>query len=157
MIRRPPRSTLFPYTTLFRSLKRIAQHQQALRELAAFDQQLPLQEVTHGLPEVGVQTRSHLDYTRDLPIGGCEVTCHRRDAADALIQYPTKLEWVICALQLLQAEASFIERLVRETLHPKRPSQRPPGHRMVVRIIINRVSAIPRRGGRSKNAFHILL
>jgi len=61
---------------------------------------------------VGVQTRSHLDYTRDLPIGGCEVTCHRRDAADALIQYPTKLEWVIRALQLFQAEASFIERLV---------------------------------------------
>src|SRR5256885_9716175 len=25
MIRRPPRSTLFPYTTLFRSLKRIAE------------------------------------------------------------------------------------------------------------------------------------
>src|SRR5258708_14047313 len=26
MIRRPPRSTLFPYTTLFRSLREIAQH-----------------------------------------------------------------------------------------------------------------------------------
>src|SRR2546423_11910604 len=26
MIRRPPRSTLFPYTTLFRSLPRCAQH-----------------------------------------------------------------------------------------------------------------------------------
>src|SRR2546422_7211868 len=26
MIRRPPRSTLFPYTTLFRSLQAIAQH-----------------------------------------------------------------------------------------------------------------------------------
>src|SRR5256885_8321668 len=27
MIRRPPRSTLFPYTTLFRSRRRAAQHQ----------------------------------------------------------------------------------------------------------------------------------
>src|SRR2546429_2954912 len=27
MIRRPPRSTLFPYTTLFRSLRRLAPHQ----------------------------------------------------------------------------------------------------------------------------------
>src|SRR5690348_18172452 len=26
MIRRPPRSTLFPYTTLFRSIKQIAEH-----------------------------------------------------------------------------------------------------------------------------------
>src|SRR2546423_12025143 len=27
MIRRPPRSTLFPYTTLFRSVARVAQHE----------------------------------------------------------------------------------------------------------------------------------
>src|SRR5260221_2694841 len=30
MIRRPPRSTLFPYTTLFRSLERVAPHGSAL-------------------------------------------------------------------------------------------------------------------------------
>src|SRR5256885_6514075 len=30
MIRRPPRSTLFPYTTLFRSRKRLQQHRQVL-------------------------------------------------------------------------------------------------------------------------------
>jgi hypothetical protein len=89
--------------------------------------------------------------------GGCEVTYHRRDAADAVIQCPTKREWVICALQLFQAEASFIERLFRETLHPKRPSQHRPGHRMVIRIVINHAMAIPRRGGKSKNAFKILL
>ena len=138
-------------------LEGIAQHQQALRELATFDQQLPFQEVTRGLPERRVQTCGRLDQARDLPIGGCEVTCHRRDAADALIQYPAKQEWVILTLQLFQAEASFIERLVRETLHPKRPSQHRPGHRMVIRIVIDRVSAIPRRGGKSKNAFQILL
>ena len=64
---------------------------------------------------------------------------------------------MICALQLFQAEASFIERLFRETLHPKRPSQHRPGRRMVIRIVINRATAIPRRGGKSKNAFQILL
>src|SRR3712207_8784918 len=31
MIRRPPRSTLFPYTTLFRSPARLALHEGALR------------------------------------------------------------------------------------------------------------------------------
>jgi hypothetical protein len=45
-----------------------------MRELAAFDQQLPFQEVTRGFPEPRVQTCGGLDYTRDLPIGGCEVT-----------------------------------------------------------------------------------
>src|SRR5258705_8573837 len=34
MIRRPPRSTLFPYTTLFRSLASIARHLGGLREIA---------------------------------------------------------------------------------------------------------------------------
>src|ERR1700759_4340358 len=90
-------------------LEGIAQHQQPLRELAALDQQLPFQEVTRGLPDVRVQTCRHLDQARDLPIGGCEVTCHRRDAADALIQHLTKQEWLICALQLFQAEASYLE------------------------------------------------
>src|SRR2546426_3847110 len=33
MIRRPPRSTLFPYTTLFRSLDQLAQPRRALRDL----------------------------------------------------------------------------------------------------------------------------
>src|SRR2546422_3734206 len=31
MIRRPPRSTLFPYTTLFRSLARLLQHEALTR------------------------------------------------------------------------------------------------------------------------------
>src|SRR3712207_8563649 len=34
MIRRPPRSTLFPYTTLFRSLREIASHHLFLRRHA---------------------------------------------------------------------------------------------------------------------------
>src|SRR2546426_10324020 len=39
MIRRPPRSTLFPYTTLFRSLEI------ALRQRREFEQRLPLVDV----------------------------------------------------------------------------------------------------------------
>src|SRR5438067_7355306 len=40
MIRRPPRSTLFPYTTLFRSLQPGALAMRALRLLGAIDQHL---------------------------------------------------------------------------------------------------------------------
>src|SRR3712207_8499547 len=36
MIRRPPRSTLFPYTTLFRSLAQVAQHVDDLARAEAF-------------------------------------------------------------------------------------------------------------------------
>src|SRR2546430_12140666 len=35
MIRRPPRSTLFPYTTLFRSSERKGEQQELLEDLAA--------------------------------------------------------------------------------------------------------------------------
>jgi hypothetical protein len=106
---------------------------------------------------VRIQICGHLDYARDLPIGVCEVTCHRRDAADTCIQYPAKLERVIYALELIHAESSFIKRLFREAPHPKHPSQHRPGHRMVIRIVINRISAISRRRGKSKNTFKILL
>src|SRR5258707_3622607 len=37
MIRRPPRSTLFPYTTLFRSLMFVARVRQLERVVAGFD------------------------------------------------------------------------------------------------------------------------
>src|SRR5256885_10921994 len=37
MIRRPPRSTLFPYTTLFRSKPSVEQLQDVLKELSARD------------------------------------------------------------------------------------------------------------------------
>src|SRR5438067_5105511 len=50
MFRRPPRSTLFPYTTLFRSAEEILQHRQHLAALA----------VAHGgLPEVLGRSEEH--------------------------------------------------------------------------------------------------
>src|SRR4051812_49922580 len=45
MIRRPPRSTLFPYTTLFRSL--VAQDRPAVGALAGVD--VPLTPLAHQL------------------------------------------------------------------------------------------------------------
>src|SRR3712207_8305613 len=44
MIRRPPRSTLFPYTTLFRSLRRLG------RKLFAFDPELLVVRSPHPGP-----------------------------------------------------------------------------------------------------------
>src|SRR3989442_5396783 len=47
MIRRPPRSTLFPYTTLFRSLWELANSQ--LRDLAVYQPGKPIEETAREL------------------------------------------------------------------------------------------------------------
>jgi hypothetical protein len=81
-------------------------------------------------------------------------------------QYPAEKERVIRTSHLIQAEASFIDRLVREALYPERPSQhrsgeRPSQHRSgerpIIRIGIKHGTAIFRRDGKSKHAFQILL
>src|SRR2546422_3988731 len=46
MIRRPPRSTLFPYTTLFRSHRRVL---------------LPAREVRHELGQAGIGEPRHVE------------------------------------------------------------------------------------------------
>src|SRR3712207_8678566 len=55
MIRRPPRSTLFPYTTLFRSFERRAQH----------DPRLPGARRAGRLPESGAGARVGRQLRRD--------------------------------------------------------------------------------------------
>src|SRR2546430_4220560 len=54
MIRRPPRSTLFPYTTLFRSLER---KRQELRDFGAA--QRPTAERASELRQLGVRSEEH--------------------------------------------------------------------------------------------------
>src|SRR3712207_7002792 len=54
MIRRPPRSTLFPYTTLFRSLAVVGEQEQALGVLVeAADVHEALREVAHHVADGG--------------------------------------------------------------------------------------------------------
>src|SRR5256885_13238072 len=76
MIRRPPRSTLFPYTTLFRSVMR-AQVARLHRALAQF--MLDLHTREHGYTEVHVpylvhaQARSE-EHTSELQ-SPCNLVC----------------------------------------------------------------------------------
>src|SRR3712207_8027355 len=58
MIRRPPRSTLFPYTTLFRSLYQGPGHPRVLDHVPAHDLALALRQI-EGHP-------LHLGDTRDV-------------------------------------------------------------------------------------------
>src|SRR5690349_21929320 len=71
MIRRPPRSTLFPYTTLFRSLQRLLEtfaHSVRVgavrqQQLAAQAQQLGVRAVIEAL---GVQRERSEEHTSEL-------------------------------------------------------------------------------------------
>src|SRR2546422_7976980 len=83
MIRRPPRSTLFPYTTLFRSQRQEARLPVAGR-LRGAGREDPQRATTAPLPEGGARSRARpcrgqLPATADrrLPLGGADA---RRDA-----------------------------------------------------------------------------
>src|SRR2546430_13189306 len=52
MIRRPPRSTLFPYTTLFRSHRGVVDLQRIGAEIVAFQKWLRPHVLSTGLPEI---------------------------------------------------------------------------------------------------------
>src|SRR5260370_8238112 len=70
MIRRPPRSTLFPYTTLFRSRGRLARavhadHEQHGRgALVALGAQRPVHVLADLRDQLGPQQRADLDRSR---------------------------------------------------------------------------------------------
>src|SRR3712207_8763178 len=68
MIRRPPRSTLFPYTTLFRSAERGGRAGAALAEQAAHHTQPRVveQAVVHRVRLVGVHLAHVVDQLRGL-------------------------------------------------------------------------------------------
>src|SRR3989442_8782429 len=68
MIRRPPRSTLFPYTTLFRSALRRLRHDVGDNARASFVGEVsvsPLQQHCHGLTLTSPTNRSE-EHTSEL-------------------------------------------------------------------------------------------
>src|SRR5260221_10074448 len=75
MIRRPPRSTLFPYTTLFRSLKAIKDQ----RAGAKGDLPLPDEPIIRGVFKTG-----QFDYDLNFLLGSTEMAQHIWGMADAV-------------------------------------------------------------------------
>src|SRR6266496_6844217 len=97
MIRRPPRSTLFPYTTLFRSIAELFEMVLARRLGCGGSRVLQLQsQLGDATPETlphGVRaTREHLlvghhDETEgEVPLGACLVIALTQVACDVLVQ-----------------------------------------------------------------------
>src|SRR3989454_12268983 len=87
MIRRPPRSTLFPYTTLFRSNTRRDRYETAYRE--RFNGELPFLVTKQDFGREGV-----------LPV----FTVHLRDADSKLVERKYKMNGVIVRRVLAPGE-----------------------------------------------------
>src|SRR2546425_8136164 len=96
MIRRPPRSTLFPYTTLFRSLSTAVAMQRRLIGI-----NLELSE--EGFPEIGIGIGLH---TGEVTVGyiGSERRSERSEEHTSELQ---SLAYLVCRLLL---EKKNIER-----------------------------------------------
>src|SRR3712207_7919614 len=60
MIRRPPRSTLFPYTTLFRSAPGVDVQEDGLRHESAVDDVVRQRRLQAGRAAAGHRDRAHL-------------------------------------------------------------------------------------------------
>src|SRR3989454_3567785 len=72
MIRRPPRSTLFPYTTLFRSQAR--QQERVSGQHALFGEATPVPRPSSPLPDVVPWTERSEEHTSELQ-SPCNLVC----------------------------------------------------------------------------------
>src|SRR3712207_6988747 len=98
MIRRPPRSTLFPYTTLFRS--RHGVHGQLLEDLRLAVTEAVTNAIVHGIRgRAGVELRVALEVTDD----ALDRKSTRLNSSHANISYA-----VFCLKKKLYALAPFI-------------------------------------------------
>src|SRR5256885_10410547 len=61
MIRRPPRSTLFPYTTLFRSVVQVARLSDGTRRLTAISEITGMEGETITMQEIFLFERTGID------------------------------------------------------------------------------------------------
>src|SRR2546425_2105686 len=81
MIRRPPRSTLFPYTTLFRSLRfRPAQDSRTLSVNAALDHdRAPESLSSQGLFQGGPRSEEHTSELQSLAYLVCRLLLEKKN------------------------------------------------------------------------------
>src|SRR5258706_6333326 len=101
MIRRPPRSTLFPYTTLFRSAKLAAHDISSLRKCVSAGETLPQTTFDAWLAATGIKI-----------LDGIGATCVRSEEHTSELQSLTNL---VCRL-LLEKKKKDTDQTVRINL-----------------------------------------
>src|SRR3989449_1298311 len=113
MIRRPPRSTLFPYTTLFRSLDALAVNARDFG-LELFDLRSPQQGIVHVIgPELGLTQPGML-----IVCGDSHTATHGAFGALALGIGTSEVEHVLATQCLVWSKPGTMEARVTGTLAP---------------------------------------
>src|SRR3712207_6986812 len=98
MIRRPPRSTLFPYTTLFRSARSFAQSK----------------EVEQGLRRVLTAAVARVD-DRGARVAGGQSRCARRRRSEEHTSELQSRQYLVCRL-LLEKKKKMKRNIQSDTL-----------------------------------------
>src|SRR2546430_2997467 len=123
MIRRPPRSTLFPYTTLFRSLADIPEDNPPELPGAIHDTRLPREFLVRLLGEDAC--------SRVVAACGSELVNHKDRKSTRLNSSHSQISYAVFCLKKKKgtAAAPSLPRLFRSTFTPPRcgPSSRPTG------------------------------
>ena len=142
MLRRPPRSTLFPYTTLFRSDEKNAQQQGQTgsggAEELTEDEQQRVQELKKVDREVRAHERAHRAAGGTLT-GGAQFTYTRGPDGQ---QYATSGEVSIDTgrEQSAAATAAKMEAVIRAALAPANPSSQDVAVAAQARQVLNEVA-----------------
>src|SRR2546425_7585793 len=101
MIRRPPRSTLFPYTTLFRSAERLARRHHLAEDVAV------------GHRDVVAQVVGHHRLHRAAQVGGHERPLRSEEHTSEL----QSLAYLVCRL-LLEKKKDIVRTTASLQSHP---------------------------------------
>src|SRR2546425_6392846 len=102
MIRRPPRSTLFPYTTLFRSLERQSVHGVQREVMANIVAAIALV----GRAVVGIVPRGRSVIAAETAVGVSEVDAMRSEEHTSELQ---SLAYLVCRLLLEKKKNTIID------------------------------------------------
>src|SRR5256885_12938097 len=147
MIRRPPRSTLFPYTTLFRSLQKARRrlseeelHRQRVDHLAAF---VVVDHLGHGLLErlvaqaIGVEVARHGRRVQRRAVGEGDRKSTRLNSSHLVISYA-----VFCLKK--KNSRRYYTREVHQPIQCCRRSSHQIDYYSVARLESSRIPSKPR-------------
>src|SRR5258705_7464635 len=101
MIRRPPRSTLFPYTTLFRSRPRVPAHR-------AHQVQSPRQQRHLSRIRAAVRSEEHTSELQSLRHLVCRLLLEKKKKTDGLetyVQWPRTVNLELSLILLIMLHA----------------------------------------------------
>src|SRR2546430_4099708 len=96
MIRRPPRSTLFPYTTLFRSRKRdtdakLSSHEMVEREVVTYDQRaVELVSALASQAAVSIRSEEHTSELQSQSNLVCRLLLEKKKNALSIFPIPER-------------------------------------------------------------------